>query len=205
MRSTTLFRTVAFLAVSGLAALPVLARQQDPGQSSTGDPVADAARKAREQQKASGKPKHVITNDDMPSAPAEKTPVATANPSTTSEASSAGDSNPNQADAGKDKDKDAANDKKDEGYWRKRFQEVRDKLAVAEKELDVLQREQNKNQVQYYSDPQKALTQQYNRADINDQNAKIAAKQKEIDGLKQRLSDMEDDLRKSGGDPGWAR
>jgi len=47
--------------------------------------------------------------------------------------------------------------------------------------------------------------QQYNRSDINDHKAKIDAKQKEIDGLKQQLSDMEDELRKAGGDPGWAR
>jgi hypothetical protein len=205
MRSSTLLRTVALtaLAVWGLAALPALA-QQDPDQAI--DPVADAARKAREKQRASGKPKRVITNDDMPSAPPEKPAATTANAEAASNEANA--SNGNQAgDADKDKvkDKDAANDKKDESYWRKRFQEVRDKLGIAEKELDVLQREENKNQVQYYSDPQKALVQQYNRADINEGSAKVAAKQKEVDGLKQRLSDLEDELRKSGGDPGWAR
>jgi len=59
--------------------------------------------------------------------------------------------------------------------------------------------------VQYYSDPQKALMQQYDRKDINDRTAKVDAKKKEIDDLKKQLSDMEDELRKSGGDPGWAR
>jgi hypothetical protein len=71
--------------------------------------------------------------------------------------------------------------------------------------LDVLQRELDKNQVQYYNDPQKALMQEYNRSDIGEKTAKIDAKKKEIEALKQRLSDMEDDLRKAGGDPGWAR
>ncbi len=58
--------------------------------------------------------------------------------------------------------------------------------------------------MQYYNDPQKALAEQYTRKDISDKDAKIAAKQKEIDQLKQKISDMEDALRKSGGDPGWA-
>jgi polyhydroxyalkanoate synthesis regulator phasin len=63
----------------------------------------------------------------------------------------------------------------------------------------------DKNQVQYYSDPQKALMQQHDRSDINEGTAKIDAKKKDIESLKQQLSDLEDQLRKAGGDPGWAR
>lgn len=200
MRSMTLLRTAALLALSSFAALPALSRAQDPNQS-TGDPVADAARKARAQQKAQPKPKHVITNDDMPSPPPDKQSATAPAASTTNAEAPQTDANQTVG----DKDKDAADQKKDETYWRKRFQDLRGKLAAAEKELDVLQREENKNQVQYYSDPQKALVQQYNRSDINQGAAKVAAKQKEIDSLKQQLSDLEDDLRKSGGDPGWAR
>jgi cell division protein FtsL len=59
--------------------------------------------------------------------------------------------------------------------------------------------------VQYYSDPQKALIQQHDRSDINEKTAKIDAKKKEIDSVNQQIADLEDELRKSGGDPGWAR
>jgi hypothetical protein len=167
MRSTILLRTAALATLAGFAAtaLPAHQQQQDPNQQSTTDPVADAARKAREQKKAEPKPKHVFTNDDMP-APAEK-------PAASKSEGASKDATADQTDA--DKDKDSANDPKSEVYWRKRFKEVRDKLANAEKELDVLQRELNKNQVQYYSDPQKALVQQYNRSDINDGAGKIDA------------------------------
>jgi polyhydroxyalkanoate synthesis regulator phasin len=47
--------------------------------------------------------------------------------------------------------------------------------------------------------------QQHDRSDINDKTSKIDAKKKEIEMLKQQLSDLEDDLRKAGGDSGWAR
>jgi hypothetical protein len=194
MRSTTFLRTAALLSLFGLAAVELRAQQQDPAQQPSTDPVADAARKSRDQQKAATKPKHVFTNDDMPTAP-ENTPGA----SKPEGAAKSADANQS------DKDKAAADDPKSEAYWRKRFKEEHDKLATAERELELLQRELNKNEVQYYPDPQKALTQQYTRSDINDQTAKIDAKQKEVDSIKQHLSDMEDELRKAGGDPGWAR
>lgn len=187
----TLLRLAAMVTVLGLTALSL------PAQDQNTDDVAAAARKAREQQKNAPKPKKVVTNDDIPS-------VNTSAPATDSSAAKAEGQTEGQADA-KATQKDDENDPKSEAYWRKRFQQVRDKLAQSEKELDVLQRELDKNQVQYYSDPQQAMTQQYNRSDINDKTAQIDAKKKEIEGLKQQLSDMEDDLRKSGGDPGWAR
>jgi HAMP domain-containing protein len=191
MRSTTLLRLAALLAFFAIVALPALAQQDQ-----TSDPVADAARKARAQQKNAPPPKKVYTNDDIPSAP-PPAPAAdsTAKPADASSTPAAG------APAAADDDKE----KNPEAYWRKRFQKAHDDLAKAEKELDVLQRELNKNQVQYYSDPQTALMQQNNRSDINDATAKIAAKQKEVDSLKQQLADMEDEMRKSGGNPGWAR
>jgi hypothetical protein len=184
--------TAAFAFVALTAGL--VYAQQDSSQPSTGDSVADAARKARADQKAEPKPKKVFTNDDMPSAPPPATD-ASAKPTTP----------PPGGQADTDSSEDAANNPKSEAYWRKRFQKQRDKISQAEQELDVLQRELNKDQVQYYNDPQKALMQQHDRSDINDKTAKVDAKQKEIDSLKQGLSDLDDDLRKAGGDPGWAR
>ncbi len=176
----------------------VCALAQDPQAT---DPVAEAARQARAQEKKEGKPKKVYTNDDSifkSSTPAPPpADAATGAPNTAA--------NADKDKAKDDKDKDAENDPKSEAYWRKRFAAQRSKIANAEKELDVLQRELDKDQLQYYPDPQKALMQGYTRSDINDRQAKIDAKKKEIDSLNQGLSDLEDDLRKAGGDPGWAR
>src|SRR6516165_5097823 len=181
MGITALIRFAALASLLGLAALSAPA--QDPGNQD----VAAAARRSREQQKTAAKPAKVVTNDDFPSPPAPTT-----TPASDTKATAEGK-------------QEADNDPKSEAYWRKRFRKLHDKLAQSEKELDILQRELDKNQVQYYSDPQKALVEQHARADINEGTTKIDAKKKEIESLKQQLSDLEDELRKAGGDPGWAR
>ena len=193
MRRDSLLRMATLLALAGLAGFATQAQQSPDPQSS--DPVADAARKARAEKQAAAKPKKVYTDDDFAS---KKNTPATPAAQTGGDQASA-------TDATAATDAAALNDPKSEAYWRKRFRTVRDKLDNSEKELDVLQRELNKDQVQYYSDPQKALMQQYDRKDINDKTAKVDAKKKEIEDLKKQLSDMEDELRKAGGDPGWAR
>lgn len=185
------------LPVVGLAGIAAIAQQQqqDTSQQTGTDPVADAARKAREQKKAEPKPKKVYTNEDFGGGtPTPAAAAATPNAEPKEGAAPAGDKGP----------ADGA-DKNGEEAWRKRFKEARDKLAQAEQELDILQRESEKAQVQYYTDPQKALSEQYSRKDITDKDTKIEAKKQEIAQMKQHISDLEDELRKSGGDSGWAR
>ena len=194
MVSSSLCRMAALSLLLGLTAYAAPAQQDSTQQSGT-DPVAEAARKARAEQKAAPKPKKVFTNDDMPNS----APV-----STVGAASSSGTAQDSTDTTGAA----AGNSKEDpngEAVWRKKFKNLRDKITNAEKDLDVLQRELNKDQVQYYPDPQKALMQQHDRSDINEKTAKIDAKTKEIEALKQQESDLEDQLRKAGGDPGWAR
>ena len=189
MRPTILFRLITLALLFGSPSLRLPAQDQSAGD------VAAAARKAREQQKASPKPAKVFTNDDFPAV------NTNASPSTPAEASA---ENKKEGTLNT-QEKDLENDPKSEVYWRKRFQKIHDRIATAEKELDVLQRELNVNQVQYYPDPQKTLAQEYTRADIQEKTVKIDAKKKEIESLKQELSNLQDDLRKAGGDPGWAR
>jgi hypothetical protein len=190
------------LAALCLIAFPLAAQQQQSGSQQpqqTGDPVADAARKAREQKKDQTKPKKVFDEDNIPKAPRNEGSAATAPSDAQAQAAAQAQGEAGAAGAAGGPGKSA------EETWRARFKAQRDKIARAEKDLDLLQRELNKAQTEYYPDPQKALMEQNTRKDINEKNAKIAAKQKEIDNLKQGLSDLEDQLRKSGGDSGWAR
>jgi predicted RNase H-like nuclease (RuvC/YqgF family) len=210
MNAQTLQNGAAFaslaLAVLAFTAVPSRARQQqDSSQQSTGDAVADAARKTREQKKKdTAKPKKVYTDEDVSHLRGGVTTAsATPNPSGTTEEGAAKNPDAQNPDA---QGKDAASKPVEsaETKWRKQFKEVYATLDRAQRELDILQREDNKAQVQYYSDPQKALAEQYTRKDINEHDAKIAAKKQEIAQLHQKLDDMEEALRKSGGDPGWA-
>ena len=59
-------------------------------------------------------------------------------------------------------------------------------------------------QVQYYSNPDVALREQYSRKDLDDTLAQINAKKQDVDKDNQALSDLQDELRTSGGEPGWA-
>lgn len=187
------------VAALGPAGLAVDARQQSSSQQQTGDPLADAARKAREQKKNAAKPKKIYTDDDVSKA----APAPTSSPENSVGAPAAGA--PGSTGAASGGAAIGQDDPNSEKAWRKKFQDQRDKIAKAERELDILQREVEKAQVEYYPDPQKALSEQNTRKDINEKTAKIEAKKKEIGQLKQGLDDLEDQLRKAGGDPGWAR
>lgn len=202
MRTIKLLSTCLFLLGLTLASSAAIA-QQDQSQAGTGDPVADAARKARQEKKIAPKPKKVFTDDDIASKPAADVPA----PSQTSPSSSeSGDLTPQgKAPASKTDISEKKEDPNSEAAWRKRFAAQRRKIADAEEALSVLQREAEKADLQYYPDPQKALREQYTREEINAKNEKIAEKKKEIADLKQQLSDLEDQLRTAGGDPGWAR
>ena len=204
MRLASWVKSWALLCVLCAGAWPVVAQAQQQGseQQPATDPMADAARKAREQKKTEPKPKKVYTDDDFRPAP---TAESTKAPS----AAQAGKEGPEGAGqvAAKGEKKDAPQTEVEdpEQKWRKRFKEMHGKIAQAEQELNILQRELDKGQVQYYTDPQKAMEEQNNRKDIDEKTTKINEKKKEIEQLKQNLSDMEDELRKSGGDLGWSR
>ena len=190
---------VAALCVTGLLAA---AQQQGSSEQQTGDPVADAARKAREKKKDAPKPKKIYTDDDVKKSAPEPAPAAAPGVASGTVAATAV---PAAGDSAKTGDATKTEDPNGQAAWRRRFQDQRDKIAKIIKELEILGRELEKAQVEYYPDPQKAMTQQNSRADINDKQAKIDAKKKELDQLRQGLDDLEDQLRKSGGDPGWAR
>lgn len=182
--------------------------QDQSSSQQTGDPVADAARKAREekQKKDAQKPKKVYTDDDIKPATPDKPEIQNASAAGASTGGTDAAAGGTQAaDTKKSGDAPEKEDPNSEKAWRKRFSEQHRKIADAEKELDILQRELEKSSVQYYADPTKAMKEQNSRAEVNDKTAKIEAKKKALEQLRQQLDDMEADLRKAGGDPGWAR
>src|ERR1700693_1994211 len=186
--------------------LPASAQQQS---------LADAARRAREQKKEAPPAKRVYTNDDIP-APglAAVSVVGSVAPSAgggdTTTAGGAADQTAGSAAAGAKPAEKEKSSSEDEAAWRKKFSELRAKIAGDEKEIDIMQRELNLQRQQYYSDPNVAMREQYtypagSGGDINDTVKKIDDKKKELDALKQQLSELEDDLRRAGAPSSWAR
>jgi len=159
--------------------------------------VADAARKAQAEKKDSSKAVRVFTNDDIDSVKGTISVVG-AEPAPPAD----------QAAAATDKTKPATEAKpaapKDEAYWRKAFADARKKQADDAHELDILQREYNLKQQQYYSDPNTAMKEQYNRSDLTDTKKQIDDKTQLVAQDKQAIEDLRDQLRQAGGDPGWA-
>lgn len=185
-RNTLIPMAVFFLAA---AVHTPAGRAQDSSQPS----VVEASRKAKQEQKNEPKGGKVFTDDDIASlkgdisvvGPEPTTPPKAAAPATTT-------------------DKATQEPAKDEAYWRKKFADARRALADDSKELDVLQREYNLKQVQFYSNPDVALREQYSRKDLDDTLAQINAKKQDVDKDNQVLSDLQEELRTSGGEPGWA-
>ncbi len=154
------------------------------------DPIVAAARRAREEKKDQAKPAKVFTNDNLP---------------TTGGVSAVGETSaPAGADKASSSESSASLDTQ-EKMWRDKFGNLRHKLEQDQQELDVMQRELGVLDVQYYNNPVKAMQQELTRSDINKKTADIDAKKAQIEADKQAISDAEDDLRKAGGDPGWAR
>jgi len=166
-------------------------RAQDQTQAGSvpQDSLAEAARKAREQKKEAPKSSKTFTNDNLPSEGGISTVgdnTATASNETTAPAA-------------------AGQTATDEKAWRSRFASLRHKLEQDQANLDVMQRELGQLNMQFYNDPTKAMQQQLTRSDINNKVADIDKMKSQIEADQQAISDAEDQLRKSGGDPGWAR
>lgn len=149
--------------------------------------VADAARKAREKKATAAKARKTFTNDELPAKGTVSVVGTEAGPEAQGQAGVTPGTALNEAD------------------WRKRFSEAREKLANSEKDLQLLERELQVMNVQYYPDPQKALEQETRRSDINEQRRKIEEKKNAVAASRQALEDLERELRAAGGPPGWAR
>ena len=172
--------------------------------------LAEAARRAQEQKKEAPRAKRVYGNEDLAtagtisvvgSAPASGSTTPSGSASVTTGTAATGTATGATTKPG-DKAKDSA---ANEAAWRKKFSELRDKIALKAKEIDVTQRELNLKQQQYYSDPNVALREQYSRSDINDSKTKIDDMRRELVEMQAQLSDLDDQLRRAGLPSSWSR
>lgn len=139
--------------------------------------VAEAARKARENQKKAQSAPMVFTNENLPKSSA---------------ISIVGNTAPR--DAGQAQAEAAADAKSEERMWRQKFADARAKLREDKEKLTSLKNDLSALGMVRYFNEHDAVTKQQA---VADQENQINADQKAID-------DLEDALRKAGGDPSWA-
>ena len=92
-----------------------------------------------------------------------------------------------------------------EKEYRAKFAALRDSLAYEQKKLDVMQRELNLMQTQYYSDPNVAMREQTFRSQINQRTQEIEQQKGNVEKAQKAIADLEEELRKKGLPAGWAR
>ncbi|MGC2264930.1 MAG: hypothetical protein WA611_17895 [Candidatus Acidiferrales bacterium] len=149
--------------------------QPAPAQES---PVVAAALKARKNQKSAQTAPVVFTNENLP----KSSPMSVVGSTT-------------QPDARAEAQSDAADAKADEKMWRQKFADARFKLQQDREKLSMLQSEFNAlGMVRYF-----------NEADAVSKQQAVADQQKEINEDQKAIDDLQEALRKAGGDPAWAR
>lgn len=178
-----------------LVAFTTLAQQSSapPPSPKPAASVVDAAQKSKSKQDESV-PQKVFTNDDLSSLPPKD--ISVAGPPSTP----AVDTNPQAAPApGKSQDDDSAK----AAYWKARFTAARQKLAQDEKALPALQSQLEVERVQECSVDED--TGQVYSDTFMDLLNQINAMKQTIEHDKQILSDLHDEFRHAGGQPGWIR
>ena len=157
---------------------------QPPAQPSLGD----VARQVRAEKQKQGQPVRVFTNDNLPKA---------GNLSVVGPPPSEDDKQEQAAGAGAQHEKHGAS------YFRARMADLQQQLTIHQGELGVLQQRLGQGQLQYYPNPNETLHQEYSRADIDKLTQAIDQKKQQIDSDQQAISDLQDELRRQGGDPRW--
>ena len=164
--------------------------------------LADLAKKLKAERATSGqKSVRVFTNDNLPHGPGSggisvvgsMSAVTPSQPGPPAGEAAAGTSTAESSGT------------HDEKYYRERMSELRARLELHQRELSVLQQKGGQGEMQYYSDPNKTLQQEYSRSDINKRGDELAQKQAEIDADNRAIQDLQDQLRREGAPSGWLR
>ncbi len=165
--------------------------------SMTGDAqsLAELSRQVRAKKKETAAKEY--TNDNIPAVILGSTPEAETPAGSTAAAAKPGE--PQSAATAEKKAEEV------EKEYRDKAAKLKESLAYEERRLDVLQRELNLTQQQYYSDPNVALREQNSRADINKRTEEINQQKVLVEKAKQAFADLEEELKTKNLPIGWAR
>ncbi|HEX5410723.1 MAG TPA: hypothetical protein VFZ27_02570 [Terriglobia bacterium] len=95
-----------------------------------------------------------------------------------------------------------------EKYFRSKRDKIRSQIEFEEHQLAALKQQLGVAQTQYYPDPQKTLEQESTpafRTDVEKLRAKVASMEKALANDQKAMDDLQQEVRRAGGDPGWLR
>lgn len=196
MKGTGTFKIgVITLAALGLSSA-AFCRPQSEEATSLGTIARELkAKRAHEKQK----PVKVYTNDSIRELPAPQTGTPPAEP----------------AKVGKPaEEKSAAEaaahppEKYGEQYFRSRADKIRSRLKLHRGQLAVLEQQLSLASTEYYPDPQKTLQQESTpdfHGKLNKLRAEIGKTKQQISADQKAMDDLQQELRRHNGDPGWLR
>ena len=174
-----------------------------------GQSVVDMARQTRSRKSGASQTGRVFTNENVArSAPAPTTPAPTAPADQAPGAAPAAATGqpPAQPAAGAPPSQPQQKSEAElEKEYRDKFAQLREALALEERKLDVMQRELNLMQNQFYTNPQDTLTQETTRGNINTRMQEIEAQKANAEKARQAVAALEEELHVKGLPSGWAR
>lgn len=185
---------------SRVASLPgpadyvLVAQNGRMGASSQPLSLGELARKLQEERKAQGtKAVKVYTNDNIPQHGG---------------ISVTGTPEGQPAQSGTSKESPQASRKHGQAYFQKRAARIRSNLSLHQRELAVLEQQLGQARLTYYPNPQKTLDQESGpgfQSSANKLRQEIQAKKAQIAADEKDMQDLQEQLQRDGGDPGWIR
>jgi len=167
-------------------------------QQSTPDPLAEAARRARELKKDQGKPAHVWNDDNIPKAPNYVSVVGKSGSATPGDNAA----NPNGAAAGDTAvpAEGAALSAEEKEKIEADLSAAKQHLQTLQTDLDILQRTHTLDEQMYLSNPGHA-SDSAGAAKIKDEEDQIAAKQQEAAEAQKQVEELQAKLAKAAPAP----
>jgi hypothetical protein len=161
------------------------------------DPLAEAARRAREQQKTQPRATKVWDNDNLPNVPGGVSVVGTAAAGSTEGSTSAAPATPGSSGPAKT---ESAEDRK--AALQKQLDDAKAHLKSVKTDLDIATRTYQLDQQSFYSNPNyQSDTQGANKLkseqnDINSKKQEVSDAEKKIDDLNRKQQDLESESAK---------
>jgi hypothetical protein len=180
--------------------------------ASTDASLGDLARQLKkERAKEFVKLQTVFTNDNLPARPPGEGPTAATGISATAattEGTPAAATPKTETKTQATALSSGNTEGRGEKYYRRKMKDIQARLSLHQRELSVLEQKFSLGQMEYYSNPQKTLIQESTpalRSDVNKLRSEVDNKKQQIADDEKAINDLQDQLRRDGGDPGWLR